>query len=202
MAQVGEIASGKDIGLSKGRWIYATCPQCGKPRWRILRDYRKNPDGLCKSCFARVLGNRNQGRRFAERGKGRYINRGGYVEVRIRPNSLCFGMSHYKVPKFAKTPNGSAYVLEHRLVMAEYLGRPLSRLEHVHHINGNKLDNRIENLLLVSPASHTIRSELCANCELRKEIRLLKWQIKEQNEQIRNLTTALMGIGDSDANSR
>lgn len=42
----------------------------------------------------------------------------------------------------------------HRIAMENHLGRVLLRSEHVHHINGDTTDNRIENLKIVSASEH------------------------------------------------
>ena len=45
-------------------------------------------------------------------------------------------------------------VLEHRHIMEKHLGRKLKRTEIVHHADGNKLNNSIKNLQIVSRSAH------------------------------------------------
>lgn len=76
--------------------------------------------------------------RGVKRGEGRYVNNLGYVLLRM--------------PDHPQAHKG--YVLEHRWVMEQKLGRPLLSSEPVHHRNHDRTDNRPENLQLLDRHEH------------------------------------------------
>ena len=108
----------------------------GSPRRAKTRRISKTLDGRAKTIKSTYVGVRNH----AWKG-GKKIMNGGYMGIRNQEH-----------PR-----NINGYVYEHILIMERFLGRPLkwydfndSRNEIVHHKNGIKNDNKLENLQLMT----------------------------------------------------
>lgn len=137
MPQAGDIK----INEKGNKFIYQPCTSCGKPRW--VRMLKRVPEWAnCHTCANRArikYGEQSAAWRGGRRQEGPYI------WVWVHPDDFFHPMAKHanRVP-------------EHRLVMAKHLGRCLNDWEIVHHKNGNKTDNRIENLELSDKYSHGI----------------------------------------------
>jgi superfamily II DNA or RNA helicase len=104
-----------------------TCSICGKTDTIVYQD------GLCVSC-----------NKLLQMPDDEY-------EAKNRPYIICTGAQTIGHTRRGGNQPG---VWKHIMVVEMYLGRKLKPGEHVHHINGNTYDNRIENLCIVSPSRH------------------------------------------------
>jgi len=148
--QAGQIISGSEINRI-GRHIYAACPNCGKLRFIPLRY-----DGrLCGSCATKKSHKDNPSiprkeNHYNWKG-GININKQGYVVEYVNKNNPFYLMATNTEGK-----RYGGYILQHRYIMAKHLGRCLESWEIIHHINGDRTDNRIENLKLTIRANHSL----------------------------------------------
>lgn len=117
---------GDPLGLAQKR----TGGPCGTPGCSGV----VTANGVCAACYSRIKKRGHAG--YSKKHLARFekvIDDHGYVQVPA-PH-------HPNAGKSKRVP-------EHRLVMSQHLGRPLRKNENVHHKNGDRADNRMENLEL------------------------------------------------------
>ncbi|MBM3213249.1 hypothetical protein FJZ33_13615 [Candidatus Poribacteria bacterium] len=117
--------------------------------------------------MAPIIGRLNRGKRSNNYKNGRKTEE-GYKLVYVTSDDF-----------FAPMRNSNKYVMEHRLVMAKALSRNLHNWEIVHHKNGIKDDNRLENLQLVSDDRH-------------KQITILENRIKILKKRVMQLEAEIV----------
>ncbi len=154
--------------IGKCKCIWKICPECEGGRWVHLVNGRARSK-LCKSCAGkhRPLPIWN----YFKSGKDNIAWKGGirhdaagYIQIRVYPES-----------PFATMANVVGYISEHRLVMAQHLGRCLNQQEIVHHKDRNKHNNILSNLELSDSKHHyPIRHYIDRIKELETEIARLK----------------------------
>ncbi len=134
-----------------GEKIEVRCSGCGKKRTVVCRSVSRAYEKLCCACatYKSHKDNPRVGRaenHYNWKG-GINKNADGYIVEYVKRDNPLFPMA-------ANTHRAGGYVLQHRLVMARHLGRLLNPHEVVHHVNGDKSDNRIQNLRVTKRNNH------------------------------------------------
>ncbi len=148
MPEIGEIRRAKDTDIGwkahlNCKVIWRLCNICGKGSWTQL--LCGQPAHLrCVHCSSKINAAQTHKKNPLWEG-GKWLGAIGYVWVSLKPDDFFYPMM-----------TNSRYVPEHWLVMAKSLGRCLQSWESVHHKNGIKNDNRIENLELTTNGAHTL----------------------------------------------
>ena len=168
---IGEIRTGLELGRpSKScRYIWHACESCGKTRW--VQFYSgKAASPRCLQCGYKKAGALKSGEKNGNWKGGRHVDAGGYVVVVVDRGDFFRPMAGKR---------GHAY--EHRLVMARHMNRCLLPWEVVHHKNGDRADNRLSNLQLLSgQASHVADSQMKRYVKkLERRIALLETRITQ-----------------------
>ena len=114
-----------------GKWL--ECTECEKSFYVNHRNISKRKTSLCKDCSIKATIKRNKARK--------------------KPNSTILTDKGYEYYRDLSQKHG--YILNHRRIMEKYLGRHLEKNEVVHHIDGDKLNNTIENLYLTNSSGHS-----------------------------------------------
>lgn len=143
MPQIGDIQTSKQRGLKgKSRYIWSACEKCGKERWAYYHP-GEPISPCCRSCSKKGNPNRYPNGKFHPSWTGGRSVQRGYIKIRLFLDDFYIPMANHR-----------GYVFEHRLVMAKHLGRCLQKWEVVHHKNGIRDDNRLENLELTTTFAH------------------------------------------------
>lgn len=148
MPILGEIQQAYEIGYKgSNQRIWLSCERCGKERWvRLLNG--KPCHKLCAKCHQKDVAYANRGNGNGQWRGGRWIDKKGYVYILNHAHPYC---------------HRGGYVLEHRLVMEDLLGRYLLPTEEVHHKDENPQNNIPSNLLLFETKGKHIVSHFRAN---------------------------------------
>ena len=125
-------------------------PSDGRLRDSWGRENRRLPDRRCIECGA-VFRPVRQSSAYCSRPCARKKN-GGWNR---KPETWWLNQRGYIEGRVWISDTIQICVKQHRWIMEQHLGRPLSATEDVHHKNGNTQDNHIDNLTVLDHGAHS-----------------------------------------------